>query len=235
MANPKTTNKTGHRKTNRATRTTPKPRTSQKKTKHGASRNKGQNDSEIPAVIDSDEKEDWEIEAITKEEVQNGKVPGFKVHWRNTWIPAEELSAELKNQFLAARAEGVSILINPQEGEDIEAVLEQKLENGKSYFQVRWRDTWVPKTEMTAPELIEQFREREARSQAANQTDDGLSALGNDIGPTSALRIGASLKSGYTSELIRDRIIPSAHRSIKQMEQAWSWFYGGYSSPNVLN
>ncbi|KAK6996238.1 hypothetical protein R3P38DRAFT_3371201, partial [Favolaschia claudopus] len=185
MANPKTTNKTGHRKTNRATRTTPKPRTGTKKTKHGASRNKGQNDSEIPAVIDSDEKEDWEIEAITKEEVQNGK-PGFKVHWRNTWIPAEELSAELKNQFLAARAEGVSIVINPQEGEDIEAVLEQKLENGKSYFQVRWRDTWVPKTEMTAPELIEQFREREARSQAVNQTDDGLS-VGNDIGPTSAL------------------------------------------------
>ncbi|KAK7015418.1 hypothetical protein R3P38DRAFT_2997293 [Favolaschia claudopus] len=176
MATSKTNSKTGHRKTNRAARTIPKPRTSQKKTKHGASRNKGQD--EVPAVVDPDEKEDWEIEAITKEEVQNGQVashtPGFKVHWRNTWIPAEKLSAELKNQFLA-RAEGVSAVINPQEGEDIEAVLEQKLENGKSYFEVRWRDTWVPKTEMTAPELIEQFREREARSQAANQ------AFGNDI------------------------------------------------------
>ncbi|KAK6981447.1 hypothetical protein R3P38DRAFT_2808201 [Favolaschia claudopus] len=149
--------------------------------------------------------------------------PGFKVHWRNTWILAEELSAELKNQFLAARAEGVSIVINPPEGEDIEAVLEQKLENGKnftkSYFQVRWRDTWVPKTEIlnrTAPELIEQFREREARSQAANQTDDGLSALGNDIGSTSALASTSkdpSRAPSASQEDLNQVVHPSGERS----------------------
>ncbi|KAK7012399.1 hypothetical protein R3P38DRAFT_3364703 [Favolaschia claudopus] len=216
MANPKTTNKTGHRKTNRATRTTPKPRTSTKKTKHGASRNKGQNDSEIPAVIDSDEKEDWEIEAITKEEVQNGK-PGFKVHWRNTWIPAEELSAKLKNQFLAARAEGVSIVINPQEGEDIEAVLEQKLENGKnftkSYFQVRWRDTWVPKTEMSDPSRAPSASQEDS-NQVVHPSGERSRRDSLPLTPAMSIRTSSPAENIATPEpppsLVRNGAVPMA-------------------------
>ncbi|KAK6980578.1 hypothetical protein R3P38DRAFT_3118259, partial [Favolaschia claudopus] len=51
-------------------------------------------------------------------------------------------------------------------------VLEQKLENGKSYFEVRWRDTWIPK-KICTPELIEQFQERDSLNS---------SVLGDDFG-----------------------------------------------------
>ncbi|KAK6991632.1 hypothetical protein R3P38DRAFT_3065124 [Favolaschia claudopus] len=165
-----TPSKTGRRRAKTPTKT----RTAQKKTKRGAKGSKGHQE-----VTTADEKEDWEIEAITKKEVRNGQ-PGFEVHWRNAWIPGEELDAELKTQFLAARVIGISHVINTDVDGDIEAVLEQKLENGKSYFEVRWRDTWIPEEDMTAPELIEQFQERDSRSQATNQVNS--SVLGDDFG-----------------------------------------------------
>ncbi|KAK7007200.1 hypothetical protein R3P38DRAFT_1677685 [Favolaschia claudopus] len=100
-----------------------------------------------------------------------------------------------RNQFLAARAKGVSHFINPEENEDIEAVVDRKLKKGTSFFEIRWRDTWVSETEMTAPELVAEFRDREAHSGDANQADSSSSSSRGNDAPAVLPPLSASAKA----------------------------------------